>query len=966
MTFELKNEREVKSLGITLQEFEHKKTGATHIHMASESEENVFLVALRTVPTDSTGVAHILEHTALCGSKKYPVRDPFFMMTRRSLNTFMNAFTSSDWTGYPFASFNKKDFNNLLDVYLDAVFFTRIDPLDFAQEGHRLEFKEATNPKSDLEFKGVVFNEMKGAMSSVSSQLWHTLTKYLFPSNTYHFNSGGEPEDIPNLSYDELKDFYQTHYHPTNATFFTFGNIPAIEHQEKFENQVLNEFERSDKFIHVENEKRYFAPLRIEEAYPNNEEDLSEKTHVVMSWLLGESTNLQKLLQAQLLSSVLMDNSASPLMHALESTDLGNAPSPLCGLDDSQKELTLVCGLADCKEKSTDEVEALINKTLENIAENGVPAEDIEACLHQIELQQREISGGSYPFGLSLILKSLTSAIHRGDPANLLDIDKALESLREDIKQKDFIQNLIKELVIDNPHRVTLTMVPNAEIAARKIKAEEDRLENIKNALSAEETQSIIDQAQALKERQEAIDDPGVLPKVSLSDVPSEERDIDGTVESLQDKKFTSYNTGTNGLNYQQIIYNLPQLNEEELKLLPLYSSIMGELGAGDDDYLEFQKRQSAVSGGISSSSSLRNHVDSVDKMRAFYVFSGKALNEKFSDLSCLIAQLIQGARFDEHARIRELMAQIRISSEQSITGSGHILAMNAASAGSSASSRITHELSGLASIQHIKAIDNSFSDSAVVAKFALALAALHQKITGASSQLLLINDQPLSDTLRSDLNPLASLGSTNPDKNHFSLDHTHSTVQQAWITNTQVNFCALSYPTVSLSHEDAAPLVALGNFLRNGHLHTAIREQGGAYGGGASQDSSNACFRFYSYRDPRMSETLDDFKASITWLKENNHAEEKLEEALMGAVGGLDRSESPASQAKRCFQSDLHQRSAEVRKEYRERLLACTQDDVIRVAETYLKPENASCAVITNQDATKQVEDLGLDIITL
>ena len=224
--FDLIKTHHIDSLNLDVHQYQHQQTGASHYHLAADNPENVFLVGLRTVPTDSTGVAHILEHTALCGSEKYPVRDPFFMMLRRSLNTFMNAFTSSDWTAYPFATQNRKDYFNLLDVYLDAVFFSRLDPLDFAQEGHRVEFAEPDNPDSELVFKGVVFNEMKGAMSSPTSVLWQAVSEHLFPSTTtYHYNSGGEPEHIPDLSYEELVNFYRTHYHPSNAVFMTYGDI---------------------------------------------------------------------------------------------------------------------------------------------------------------------------------------------------------------------------------------------------------------------------------------------------------------------------------------------------------------------------------------------------------------------------------------------------------------------------------------------------------------------------------------------------------------------------------------------------------------------------------------------------------------------------------------------------------------------------------------------------------------------
>lgn len=360
----------IDALNVTVQEFEHTVTGAKHFHIASENDENVFLVGLKTVPTDSCGVAHILEHTVLCGSERFPVRDPFFMMIRRSLNTFMNAFTSSDWTAYPFASKNKKDFHNLLGVYLDAVFFSRLDELDFSQEGHRLEFAEPDNAESELTFKGVVFNEMKGAMSSTTSVLWQSLTKYLFPNNTYHFNSGGEPTDIPDLSYDDLLAFYRTHYHPSNAVFMTFGDIPAETLQAEFEDKVLSRFERLQTQVRVPNAKRYFSPVRVEEGYAADEVK-EDGSHVVVGWLLGESTDLNQQFEAQLLSSVLLDNSASPLLRVLENSELGRAPSPLCGLEDSNKEMSFMCGLEGVKREDAVKVEALVLSTLENIAERG-------------------------------------------------------------------------------------------------------------------------------------------------------------------------------------------------------------------------------------------------------------------------------------------------------------------------------------------------------------------------------------------------------------------------------------------------------------------------------------------------------------------------------------------------------------------------------------------------------------------
>ena len=489
--FQWLRSEKISSLNIVMEEYVHSVTGAKHFHLSSENTENVFLVAFRTVPMDSTGVAHILEHTTLCGSKKFPVRDQFFMMIRRSLNTFMNAFTSSDWTAYPFASKNKKDFNNLLTVYLDATFFSRLHELDFAQEGHRLEFSEPENTESELQYKGVVYNEMKGAMSSTNSVLWQTISKHVFPTTTYHYNSGGEPANIPELSYEQLLDFYKTHYHPSNAVFMTFGDIPAIEHHDKFHELALAEFEKLDIKIEVTDEKRYTKPVAVEEFYASEASE-QPQSHIVLAWLLGHSTNLGELFRAELLSSVLLENSASPLLHALETSHLGSSPSPMCGLEDSNREMSLMAGLEGCSEESSAAVEELIIRTLEAVVKNGIPYEQVEASLHQLELHHREISGDSYPYGLQLILAGLSTAMHRGDPIQLLNIDPVLAELRLLINDDSFIPGLVQSLLLDNPHRVRLTLKPDTELAKRKVDAELEQLSAIKNALSDAEKLKIV------------------------------------------------------------------------------------------------------------------------------------------------------------------------------------------------------------------------------------------------------------------------------------------------------------------------------------------------------------------------------------------------------------------------------------------------------------------------------------------
>ncbi|MFC6631896.1 insulinase family protein [Microbulbifer taiwanensis] len=963
--FELVTSAEIESLGVRVEEYRHAATGAQHLHIAADNPENVFLVALRTVPQDSTGVAHILEHTALCGSDKYPVRDPFFMMIRRSLNTFMNAFTSSDWTAYPFASQNRKDFDNLLDVYLDAVFFARLDPLDFAQEGHRLEFAETDNPDSELVYKGVVFNEMKGAMSSVSSQLWQSLSKYLFPTTTYHYNSGGEPADIPKLSYEQLKDFYRSHYHPSNAIFMTFGDISAAEHQAVFEEKALHKFEPLQKTISVGREDRYQAPLSVEEHYPlSGEENLAEKTHIVLGWLLGDVTDLEEALTAHLLAGVLLDNSASPLMKLLETTDLGTSPSPLVGLDDSQRELVFVCGIEGSERDRADELEKQVLAVLQEVADKGVPYEQVAASLHQLELQQREIGGDGFPYGLQLILTALTGATHRGDAVGLLNIDPILEKLREQIKDPQFIPDQVRKLLLDNQHRVRLVLSPDDMLAERREAEEKAQLAEIKAKLSEGEKQQIVQTAHALAERQLREDDASILPKVGVEDIPPELPKVEGEEVDLGSQKLTRYGAGTNGLVYQQMVCALPEFSEDEKQLLPYYCQVLSEVGLGDKDYLEVQQWQTRVAGALHGFTSSRTATDNLQQLSGHFVLSGKALSANQAALTELMQATMETVRFDELPRIKELLLQTLARREQGVVGNGHALAMAAASAGYNRAAFESHATGGLLGLRHLKALVHAFDDKARdhggdegLEKLAAQFQKIHQKILAAERQFLLVGEEDKLAEFSGALAPLAA-DSTLPAADPYApFESQH--IQQLWIANSQVNFCAKAYATVPMTHADAAPLAVLGGFLRNGFLHRSIREQGGAYGGGASHDSNIGVFRFYSYRDPRMAETLQDFDASLDWLAHEKHRDEQVEEAILGVVGGLDKPGSPAGEAKKAFHSALYGRTHAVRQEFRRQVTQVRLEDLKRVAATYLKPKKASTAVVTGA----QGREAGLEL---
>jgi Zn-dependent M16 (insulinase) family peptidase len=889
-------------------------------------------------------------------------------MLRRSLNTFMNAFTASDWTAYPFATQNRKDFDNLLGVYLDAVFFPLLDPLDFAQEGHRLEFEDPSDPDAELTIRGVVYNEMKGAMSAPIAQVDQALKSHLFPTITYHYNSGGEPEEIPRLDYRQLKDFHATHYHPSNALFMTFGNFPVEEHQEKFEADVLSKFVRETHPVDIPDERRYAEPVAVEGGYSFDEdEDTARRTHVVIGWLLGRSDDVSEMLKAHVLSGVLLDNSASPLRKFLETTELGSAPSELCGLDDSTREATFQCGLEGTDPEHAQAIEQQILEVLEGVARDGVPLEQIQSVLHQVELAQREVGGGRFPYGLQLMLRALPTYLHGGDPVAALDIDDALEELRRCIEDPGFIKALVRRLLLDNAHRVRLTMSPDRDLSAQHAALLAKQLEDRKRRLDEQDKARILEQAAALKARQEQDEDAELLPRVGLEDVPDDRAIPEGASQRVASMPLAWYGQGTNGLVYQQLVIELPRLAPELVDVLGLFCDCVTEVGSGDQDYLQMQARQAAVSGGVSARISYRSHVDDLASVRGMFVLAGKALARNEKELSSLLKDILVGARFDEPARLRELVAQYHVQAEASLTQSGHSLAMSAASAGLSPAAMRDHRWDGLDGLRRLKALDAALAEERALGEFAGKLERIRDALVDSPREVLLIGEPGRDEGMRASLADVWD-GASSPDarRDVFACEWNARRVHQAWSVNTQVNFCAKAYATVDEAHVDAPALMVLGPYLTNGFLHRSVREQGGAYGGGASYSSASGAMRFYSYRDPRLEETLTDFDRALAWLAHERHEPRQLEEAVLRVLSDIDRPESPAGEAVAAYFGTRHGRTPAQRRAFRRAVMQVRMDDLRRVAERYLTPESASVAVVSSESILEAHPELGLELCRL
>jgi len=951
--FNLQEQKYIPLLDINAQIYNESEFNCKHVHLDTNSDEKVFMVAFRTIPEDSTGVAHILEHTALCGSKKYPVRDPFFMMIRRSLNTFMNAFTSSDWTAYPFATLNKKDFDNLLGVYLDSSFFPNLDSLDFAQEGHRLEFKEKNNPDSEIEIKGVVYNEMKGAMSSITSQLWHGMSKHLYSSSTYKHNSGGDPENIIDLTHEDLVNFHKKHYHPSNATFFTFGKLDPEEIQKFIKANVLDSFSPSNDVVAVRNEERLSSPKTISDFY-NPQPGDEDNHHVVISWLLNESHNPIELLETYLMSNILLDNSASPLLKALEGSTLGTSPSPLTGLEADQKELVFAAGLEGVGANKQIEVERLIIECLESLVKDGVPKDLISSSLHQLEIRQREITGSGMPFGLQIMLNCLPACIHNDNPLEILDLDNAFDAIKENLKSENYIENLIEKNLILNKHRLNYSLIPDTEFNKKNEEKIQQKVIEKTRDLSQKDKEDIVRLANELESRQNAHDDPEILPKVTKDDIPLSRNYASPVITKTNASSNYFYKTGTNGIIYHSMLFPCDALNQDELRVANLFTNTLTDIGLGKDSYEDIQKYQSSITGGISASFvTLPN--DEGDSYKLALKVSSKSLEKNDLLMQDLMLKTVSESNFNESKRIKELLEFISADNEKSVIQNGHILSMSNAASQITDIAATNDLTSGLRFIHNTNKLSKLVDDKNEFELYLNTLQSIKNKVSKTPNYLFSASSLDHSDLK---LNTIFNAESIDLNNQNFVGVQDGSI---GWITGSQVCFCAEAFPSVDSKHEDAPALTVLGTVLRNGYLHSAIREKGGAYGSGAIQDSNNEVFKFFSYRDPKCSETFEEFKNSRTWSLKNI-SEDQLEEGVLGVISSIDKPLSPYGEAMSDFTSELDNKTQEERLLFRSRVKECTLEDLVRVSEKYLF-NDSKISVIAGESFTEELSKLGFEV---
>lgn len=938
----------IGELQCQLMELIHEGTGAAIMHLANEDPENLFCLSFQTRPSSSNGVAHILEHTVLCGSDKFPLKDPFFAMTRRSLNTFMNALTGADFTCYPAASQISKDFYNLLNVYLDAVFRPRILELSFKQEGHRLEFSNSQDPKSPLEYKGIVFNEMKGALSSAMSRLSERIGEELFPDITYGYNSGGDPKVIPQLTYEQLKAFHHKYYHPSRCLFFFYGNMPLQGHLDFIAEQTL---ERSDRLPALEplpRQPRFSKPKRVAHSYPAAlDQEGDEKCYVALAWLTCHILEQEELLALGVLDTVLMDNDASPLRMAILKSGLCKNVSS--SLEGEMSEIPWVMFMRGCQEGDADKLEKVVRDTLEEIAQAGIPKRLVESAMHQLELQRTEITGDSAPYGLSLFWRSALLKQHGGNPEDGLLIHSLFSQLRDRIsKDPAYLSSLIRKYTLQNNHCVRVVMVPDKTLAAQEDADERSRLDAINARLSKQQRDELIHQAEELARFQHEQEDQdlSVLPKLTLLDVPKKAREYPLKRETLGALEVFHHGCFTNQIVYADMTIDLARFTAEELPLVRLLTRLLSEMGSGGRDYratLEFMQEHT---GGVDANLHINRQAGDVQAFTPLLQMRGKALYRNGEYLFGLMRDIATSVDLTDRERLKEIVLKHYTSLEGSFNSNAMRYAVGLSASALDPAERLGSLWHGLEYYWTIRDLAQHFDER--VPKLLAKLEDLRERLLHLDGVHLVLS---CDDDYYQHLRDASFYGLAQLPGHRYSVWqnglHPLTVPPQGRIIASPVAFTAKVFPTVGYSHADAGPLGLAAHIMENQTLHTRIREKGGAYGGGAVNSPMHAHFYFYAYRDPHIVATLEAFEAAVHAILAGEFDEEDLEEAKLEIVQELDAPVAPSSRASLAYGWLRAGKTYQMRQRNRDRILAATKDDVMRAVRTHVVPNMSQGRVV-------------------
>ena len=939
--FHVKQIYNIKEIGVELFHLIHEKTGAEVVHIAADDDENAFALTFKTYPYDSTGIAHILEHTTLCGSERFPIHDPFFSMLRRSSNTYMNALTSKLWTAYPAASKIKNDFYNLLNVYLDATFHPLLNKTSFQQEGYRFAFTDPEDPKSPLTLQGIVFNEMKGVFSNPESLLWRKLSCGLCPDTPYGHDSGGDPKDIPLLTHKDLIDFHKTYYHPSRCIFYFYGNIPLEEHLDYIGEKILDQADKLPAIPPIQKQPRFKEAKKEETFYPTGENDLKQKTFIGFSWLTTDIKNQDELLAFTLLDSILMDTDASLLKHKLLASGLCVDAGSV--LDTEARDTPFAIILRGCEKEQADELEQFLFKSLKEIASHKIPRELIESSLHQLKFSRSEISSDSGPYGLELFGRSVIPYLQGGSLTDELKVHSVFDKLETLIFEDDLLTKIIQKHLIDNPHFYRLTLAPSQTLLKSMQEDEAKYIEEKQKSLTPAEIKTIIKDSEELENYVDAkeSEDNSCLPILSLDEIPKEIAYFQIKKETYNQLAVYHHECFTNEIVYADLVFDLPQVAEKDLFYLRLFSSLLTDLGAGGRSYVDNLKHIHRTVGGIWTSLSLNVQKENNDTCYPTISISGKALDENSEALFHLMKDFIISPDLKDRERIKELILQSFTYLQQKLNSHAIQYALRESASGFSPWSFVSNLWHGLPYYKFLERLSKDLDNL---------LPEVLERFEHLSKTLFHLNNPHF--VLSCDKNSYKNL-----EENSFFGWTTFSDASASfcpWVELArpkQVINCikAIAYPiahnaksveTVTMSSRFSAQLKLASYLFENLELHRLIREEGGAYHCGAKYNILTGIYQFFSSRDPNISSSYAAFNSAVETIAEGGFTEQDLLEAKLSYIQDVDGVVPPGSRASITYFQHKVGLTREVRQKFRDQILTATKQDVIQAVKECLLPK--------------------------
>ncbi len=827
--FKLVSEKPVEELRMKAFLFIHEPTKAEILLLKCSDENKVFGITFKTPPPNSTGLPHILEHAVLCGSKKYPVKEPFVELLKGSLHTFLNAFTYPDKTCYPVASTHPKDIKNLIDVYLDAVFNPLITPEIFYQEGWHYH-KET--PESPIEIRGVVYNEMKGAYSSPDRILMETVQQSLFPEHPYSLDSGGDPKEIPKLTYEDFLNFHKLYYHPSNSKIFFYGDGDIEE-----ELALIKPYLENYSYISVPSDIPTVKPLNgmkiVEKYYGAPRGSGENQVFATINCLLTESTNIELNFAFQVLHYILLGMPGSPLRKALIESGLGEDLAGV-GLETELKYLYFSTGLRGMREEKVGDMVSLFNETLEKLVKEGIPSSTIEASLNTIEFRYRECNTGSYPRGLFLMLASLTTWLYGGDPLGLIAFRNPIGRLKEKVNSdKFYFSKLIETYLLENPHKTLVVLKPDEDLPEVMGKEERAFIENSLRELGEKEINDIIEKTCRLKKYQETPDPPENLkkiPRLERTDLTTKVTPISKEVEKTE-KGATLFihPIETYGITYLDLGFTIDHIEEELLPYLPIFGTALIEMGTTKEDYVTFSEKISSLTGGIKPRIILKNSFTENGGLHALFL-SGKSLTEKFPKLVEIFSDILTESIFDSKERLLQIIQKHKAKLYQKLIPEGHRMMLKRVKAHFTKTDGLGELLSGISQYMALKEMVENFEERWTTIKDSLY--SLREKLFKSSNAIVnLTSDEDQIDHIIGEVEEFLEKlpEGIKPTPANWKLPEPD--FYEAFIIPSQVNYVAMGAP---LNYDEKLIpgwfLVVL-HHIRTTWLWDKIRVQGGAYG---------------------------------------------------------------------------------------------------------------------------------------